>query len=65
MPKSRAQTEITHKEWFIWVIATVLLMMGWMKVNLQPPNKRRYFCWKMCCNRLQLEEESRKFRTKN
>jgi hypothetical protein len=37
MPKSRARTEIIHKEWFIWVIAVVLLMMGWMKVNLQPP----------------------------
>jgi hypothetical protein len=29
MPKS--------KEWFIWVIAASLLMMGSMKVNLQPP----------------------------
>jgi hypothetical protein len=37
MPKSRAQTEITHKEWFIWVIAAALLMMGSMKVNLQSP----------------------------
>jgi len=37
IPKSREQTEITHKEWFIWVPAAVLLMMGWMKVNLQLP----------------------------
>jgi len=34
--ESRAQREITHKEWFIWAITAVLLVMGWMKVNLQP-----------------------------
>jgi hypothetical protein len=37
MPKSTVRTEITLKEWFIWVIAAVLLMTGWMKVNIQPP----------------------------
>jgi hypothetical protein len=24
------------------------------------PDERRYCCWKICCNRLQLEQESRK-----
>lgn len=35
--QSPGSRQKSHTEWFIWVLAAVLLMMGWMKVNLQLP----------------------------
>jgi hypothetical protein len=36
MPKSRTRTEITYEEWIIWIMATVLPMIGRMQANLEP-----------------------------